>query len=87
MSRNIPLSELITTLESLSDMMQSPMLREASYRLDHTHSALSCLEGALFYVRMYKSTDASGDGEKRRQELIDDSEALIKIIREGGLYP
>jgi hypothetical protein len=87
MNRNIPLSELITTLESLSDMMQSPMLMEASYRLDTANSALHCLENALFYVRMYKSTDASGDGEKRRQELIDDSEALIKIIREGGLYP
>jgi hypothetical protein len=87
MSRNIPLSELITTLESLSDMMQNPILREASYRIDTANSALYCLEHALFYVRMYKSTDASGDGEKRRQELIDDSEALIKIIREGGLYP
>jgi len=87
MSRNIPLSELIATLESLSDMMQSPMLREASYRLDTTNSALCCLEHALFYVRMYRSADNTGEGEKRRQELIDDSEALIKIIREGGLYP
>jgi len=87
MNRNIPLSELITTLESLSDMMQSPMLREASYRLDTANSALCCLEHALFYVRMYRSADNTGEGEKRRQELIDDSEALIKIIREGGLYP
>jgi hypothetical protein len=86
MSRNIPLSELITTLESLSDMMQNPILREASYRIDSANSALCCLEDALFYARMYKSTDASGEGEKRRQELIDDSEALIKIIREGGFY-
>jgi hypothetical protein len=86
MSRNIPLSELIRTLESLSDMMQNPILREASHRLDDANGALSCLEDTLFYVRMYKSTDMSGDGEKRRQELIDDSEALIKIIREG-LYP
>ena len=49
MSRNIPLSELITTLESLSDMMQNPILMEASYRIDTANSALSCLEDALFY--------------------------------------
>ena len=84
MSRNIPLSELITTLESLSDMMQSPMLREASYRLDTANSALCCLESALGYVAHYpRHTE---EGKKRRQELIDDSEALIKIIREGGFY-
>jgi hypothetical protein len=85
MSRNIPLSELITTLESLSDMMQSPMLLEASYRLDTANSALYCLESALGYVTYTIPT--TEEGKKRRQELIDDSEALIKIIREGGLYP
>jgi hypothetical protein len=85
MSRNIPLSELITTLESLSDMMQSPMLREASYRLDSANSALYCLESALGYVT--HAIPTTEEGKKRRQELIDDSEALIKIIREGGLYP
>lgn len=87
MSRNIPLSELITTLESLSDMMQNPILREASYRIDTANSALCCLEDALFYVRMYKSTDITGEGEKRRQELIDDSEMIISLIRNGGIYP
>ena len=87
MSRNIPLSELITTLESLSDMMQSPMLREASYRLDAANSALLCLEVALLYVRACRSVDPTDDSERKRQQLIDDSEKLIKIIREGGLYP
>jgi hypothetical protein len=85
MSRNIPLGELITTLESLSDMMQSPMLREASYRLDTANSALCCLEVALCYARACRSVDPTG--ERQLQQLIDDSEALIKIIREGGLYP
>jgi hypothetical protein len=86
MNRNIPLSELITTLESLSDMMQSPMLREASYRLDTANSALCCLEVAICYARACRSVDPTGDGERKLQQLIDDSEALIKIIREGGLY-
>jgi hypothetical protein len=86
MSRNIPLTELITTLDTLSDMMKSPMLHEASMRLDQTHSALCCLEDALFYARMYQSTDTSGEGERRRQDLIDDAESLIKMIRTGGLY-
>jgi hypothetical protein len=84
MNRNIPLSELITTLESLSDMMQSPMLREASYRLDTANSALCCLEDALGYVTHTIST--TKEDKKRRQELIAVSELLIKIIREGGLY-
>jgi len=87
MNRNIPLSELIKTLGNLSDMIQSPILYEASMNLKLSDTALICLEHSLFYVRMYKSTDPTGDGEKRRQELIDDSETIIKLIREGGLYP
>jgi len=35
---------------------------------------------------MYQSTDTSGEGERRRQDLIDDAESLIKMIRTGGLY-
>jgi hypothetical protein len=36
---------------------------------------------------MYKSTDTTGEGERRRQQLIDDSETIISLIRTGGLYP
>ena len=82
MSRNIPLSELITTLESLSDMMQSPMLKEASTRLDTANSALCCLLGYVTYT-----IPTTEEGKRQRQKAIDDSELLIKFFREGGLYP
>jgi hypothetical protein len=36
---------------------------------------------------MYKSLDTTGEGEKRRQQLIDDSETIISVIRAGGMYP
>ena len=86
MSKDTTLSELITTLDILSEKLQSPILLEASLRLDHVSDALINLEHALFYARMYQSTDNTGDGEKRRQQLIDDSEAIIRLIRNGGRY-
>ena len=85
-ARNTTLGELITTLDILSENLQSPILLEASLRLDHASDALINLEHALFYVRMYRSTDNTGEGEKRRQQLIDDSEFIINLIRKGGLY-
>ena len=86
-ARNITLGELITTLDILSDKLQSPILLEASLRLDHVSDALINLEHALFYVRAYISVDPTGEGERRRQQLIDDSELIINLIRNGGLYP
>ena len=85
-ARNTNLQELIYTLDTLSDKLQSPILLEASLRLDHVSDALINLEHALFYVRMYKSADNTGEGERRRQQLIDDSEAIINLIRNGGIY-
>jgi len=86
-SKETTLGELITTLDILSDKLQSPVLLEASMRLDQVSDALINLEHALFYIRMYKSADNTGEGEKRRQQLIDDSEAIIRLIRNGGRYP
>ena len=87
MSRNIPLDELIETLEQGFDKTLSPPISEAAIRLSYTRAALECLQDALFYVRMYKCADTTGEGERRRQELIDDSESVIGLIRTGGLYP
>jgi len=85
-SKDTTLGELITTLDILSDKLKSPVLLEASMRLDQVSDALINLEHALFYARMYRSTDNTGEGEKRRQQLIDDSEAIIRLIRNGGRY-
>jgi hypothetical protein len=86
-ARNIPLDELIEMFDQLLDMTKSPVFLEATTRLSYTRAALTCLHDALFYVRMYKSLDTTGEGERRRQELIDDSESVISLIRTGGLYP
>ena len=86
-ARNTSLKELIARLESLSTLTESPILLEASIRLDQVSDALINLEHALFYVRMYRSADNTGEGERRRQELIDDSELIINLIRTGGIYP
>ena len=87
MSRNIPLDELANQLELMADDFKNPFIASASSRLAHVNAALECLQDALFYVSMYKSTDSTGEGEKRRQQLIDDSETIISLIRAGGLYP
>ena len=87
MSRNIPLDELANQLELMADDFKNPLLASASTRLAHVAAALTCLQDALFYVSMYKSLDSTGEGEKRRQQLIDDSETIISLIRTGGLYP
>ena len=86
-SRNIPLDELANQLELMADDFKNPLLASASTRLAHVAAALTCLQDALFYVSMYKSTDTTGEGEKRRQQLIDDSEFIIGLIRTGGMYP
>ena len=86
-ARNIPLDELIEMFDQLLDMTKSPVFLEATTRLSYTRAALTCLQDALFYVRMYKSLDTTGEGEKRRQQLIDDSETIISVIRAGGMYP
>ena len=86
-SRNIPLDELANQLELMADDFKNPFIASASTRLAHVAAALTCLQDALFYVRMYKSTDSTGEGERRRQQLIDDSEFIIGLIRTGGLYP
>ena len=87
LSINIPLDKLIETLDEVSDKTESNLLVHASTRLSHVAAALTCLEDSLFYARMYQSTDITGEGEKRRQQLIDDSEFIIGLIRAGGLYP
>ena len=87
MSRNIPLDELANQLELMADDFKNPFIASASTRLAHVNAALTCLQDALFYVSMYKSTDSTGEGERRRQQLIDDSEFIISLIRTGGLYP
>lgn len=86
-ARNIPLDELAKQLELMADDFKNPFLASASTRLAHVAAALTCLQDALFYVRMYKSLDTTGEGEKRRQQLIDDSETIINLIRTGGMYP
>ena len=87
MSRNIPLDELANQLELMADDFKNPFIASASTRLAHVNAALTCLEDSLFYARMYQSLDTTGEGEKRRQQLIDDSETIISLIRAGGLYP
>lgn len=86
-ARNIPLDELANQLELMADDFKNPFIASASTRLAHVAAALTCLQDALFYVRMYKSLDTTGEGEKRRQQLIDDSEFIIGLIRTGGLCP
>ena len=87
LSINIPLDKLVETLDEVSHKTESNLLVHASSRLAHVNAALTCLEDSLFYARMYQSTDATGEGERRRQQLIDDSETIIGLIRTGGLYP
>jgi hypothetical protein len=87
MSRNIPLDELANQLELMADDFKNPFIASASTRLAHVAAALTCLEDSLFYARMYQSLDTTGEGEKRRQQLIDDSETIISLIRTGGMYP
>ena len=86
MSRNIPLDELANQLELMADDFKNPFIASASTRLAHVAAALTCLEDSLFYARMYQSLDTTGEGEKRRQQLIDDSETIIGLIRTGGPY-
>jgi hypothetical protein len=84
-AQSISLQELVTTLESISEKLQSPILAEASMRLRLADDAAYRLEEALIYVSRNISIDNAS--EMKRSELFQYSEILIKIIREGGRYP
>jgi len=86
-ARNLSLTELLERLEYTRKRNFDAIAGESATRLAHVAAALTCLQDALFYVRMYKSTDNTGEGEKRRQQLIDDSEFVIDLINKGGMYP
>jgi len=41
------------------------------------------LEDSLFYVRMYRDTDPSGEGRRRREGLIAAAERVVREARDG----
>ena len=41
------------------------------------------LEDSLFYARMYRDTDPSGEG-RRREGLIEAAERVVREARDGG---
>jgi len=43
------------------------------------------LEDSLFYVRMYRDTDPSGEGRRRREGLIDAAERVVLEARGEGV--
>lgn len=83
-ARNLSLGELMGMLEEIEGN-DSVIAREAISRLWAAANLAVKLENSMFYVRMYQ--DTTPEGKIRREELIDDAEAIISVLRNGGLYP
>ena len=82
---NLPLHELRAAVEMIAVRERNPILDASASRMAHIEAAITLLDDSLFYVRMYK--DTSPEGKVLRENLIDDSEMIISLIRNGGLYP
>lgn len=82
---NLPLHELRAAMETIAYRERNPILDASASRLAHIEAAIGLLDDSLFYARMYK--DTSEEGKVLRENLIDDAELIIKLIREGGMYP
>lgn len=82
---NLPLHELRSAVENIAVRERNPILDASASRMAHIEAAITLLDDSLFYVRMYK--DTSPEGKVLRENLIDDAVMIIKLIREGGMYP
>ena len=82
---NLPLHALRSAVENIAVRERNPILDASASRMAHIEAAITLLDDSLFYVRMYK--DTSPEGKVLRENLIDDSVMIIKLIREGGMYP
>jgi hypothetical protein len=84
---NLSINELIDLVDSTNRAMDSSLMSLVSERLYYAAHTMVLIEDCLFYARIYGDKDKTGEGGIRRQKLIDDSEAIINLIRNGGLYP
>ena len=84
---NLSINELIDLVDSTNRAMDSNLMSLVSERLYYASRAIALIEDCLFYARSYEDKDKTGEGRIRRQKLIDDSESIINLIRNGGLYP
>ena len=82
---NLPLRELRDAVEMIALRERNPILDASASRMAHIEAAIALLDDSLFYARMYK--DTSEEGKVLRENLIDDSETITSLIRNGGLYP
>ena len=80
---NLPLHELRAAVEMIALRERNPILDASASRMAHIEAAIALLDDSLFYARMYK--DTSEEGKVLRENLIDDSEMIISLIRNGGL--
>ena len=72
---------IASSLAGMGQSFHNSIMSEGAIRLNLATRIASMLEDSLFYARMYQ--DQSGEGKKRREEMIDDATSMIREFRTG----
>ena len=76
-----PLLERMRGMRVRTHQEHDSVIREAMSRIEVGRHLAGLLEDALFYARSYADRDPTGDGKRRREEMIDDAEYYIQMFR------
>ncbi len=76
-----PLLERMRGMRVRTHQEHDSVIREAMSRIEVGRHLAGLLEDALFYARSYADQDPTGEGKRRREEMIDDAECYIQMFR------
>lgn len=76
-----PLLERMRGMRMRTHQKHDSVIREAMSRIEVGRHLAGLLEDALFYARSYADRDPTGEGKRRREEMIDDAEYYMQMFR------
>ena len=76
-----PLLERMRGMRVRTHQEHDAVIREAMSRIEIGRHLAGLLDDALFYARIYKDQDSTGEGKRRREEMINDSMYYIQMFR------
>lgn len=76
-----PLLERMRGMRVRTHQEHDSVIREAMSRIEVGRHLAGLLEDSLFYARSYADRDPTGEGKRRREDMINDSMYYIHMFR------